>query len=153
MIISGTVLMWTAASLLVAGAFVYFWNDIRDFITENICPRLAPSVGQVIRNFMAQLDRPMSAARRAIRDGWEYFRQNILRCETTYTKTSSVTATKKTETFVNENGRCKKIVETEYVDWEDLPDSVRHEMLMKGVQASRTDNRDIVGRKVAEVTA
>lgn len=144
---------WTIAALIALGLIAYFWNQIREFVLTTICPRLEPKHGEMVRDFILMLDKPMTAIRRAVKEGWKHFKEKVLHCQTTYTKVTSSTATKTTEAIVSSNGQYKKITTEETVAWEDLPASVRHEQIKTGERTSRVDDREVIGQKVAEVTA
>lgn len=113
---------------------VALWPWIVEFMTQDIIPWIRSEISEetasTLVDLMAWIDKSVSPARNQIRKMIECFNAEVLGIKRDFEKTSSESATVRTECYVRkDNGRVAKRVDTEEIQWEELPQSIRDEMI------------------------
>ncbi len=131
------------------------WPWILDFFSTKIIPwvreHLSTSLADVLAEICCFIDNKAVGIRRNIKSLWKYLRENLLGCETAYTKISSNTAIGKTTTLVrNEDNKLMRTTVTEELNWDDLPEKIRSEMNRQSNATAELDQKKVIETKFKE---
>lgn len=131
----------------LAGAFLYFWNNIREYLTHSLRPWIAEKFGTRIGDSFAEmicwLDNKTTSVVRGLKGIVRFFKERVLGIKSTYKKVSPHVVAHEREVYVHlDDGRVLKRKETSEMAYEDLPDSIRNEMIrLNAVEASMDEKQ------------
>lgn len=142
--------------LLIGGALlVEFWPQIVDFFSSKIIPwvrnHVSDKYADVIGRIVSFADGKIVLIRRTLKEAWQKFKSFILGMRSTYKRRGANKVEVKTEMFTpSSNGNVNNTIITEQVEWDELPESVRSEMLRQNKQEASLDVREAVVEKVKQ---
>ena len=147
---------------LVSAAFLFFWNQLRDYLNGDfrtwLTEKMGQSVGDGFAHFLVWVDSGAVKAKNLIKGGYKFFRLRVLGMKRQFVKkanSNEVEATREIYTDIG-NGKMLKRTEEEVISYEDLPDSVRHEMIRQQTNHAELDERELIlakARDTAQRTA
>jgi len=148
-------LLLITLGILTALAFTHFWGKLRDWLNARLRPLLTRKFGEKIGEnfgkFLCWLDDGVVATRNFFRKIWRFFKERVLRMTRRYTVNPNQTVTNEGESIIHdENGNYVKITETVIENWEDLPSSIRQEMIRQNKKTAQLDEMEVLERKVRE---
>jgi len=147
-------MLFVITSILV-GAFLVgkYWSRIVDFLNGPVrdliekCFGVEQSTWYV--DFVIWLDGKACPVISKVEDVWRRFNEKVLKVRARYARRIDGGFAKTTETIVAVDAqRARRIVTEQYVDYEDLPDPVRHEMIRKATQNADLDIKEVVRQKM-----
>lgn len=141
--------------ILTALAFTHFWGKLRDWLNTRLRPWLArkfgEKFGEKFGDFLSWLDEGVTMMRKFFRGIWRFFKERVLRMKRTYTRNPDQTVTNDGQTIIrDEHGNFIKITETKIEPWEDLPGSIRREMIRQQTNTAEIDEMEVLERKTRE---
>ena len=150
----------TIASILAITVIVsVFWCPILGFLNGWLRTKLESVFGlencEGYRNFIVWLDGKVCVEKRYILGLYKWFREKVICIVARYRKSGNGYI-KETQTVLANpaaTGRYIRTVVEEEVPWDELPTSVREEMLRRNVNDAELDILDVVGEKVKEKIA
>jgi len=139
---------------LVAAAFVYFWSKILAFLNGTVRDIIEKAFGEKwsakFAKFLVWLDKRVVLVKQTVQSWYDWFRQKFLRLETKYTNIGE-TATKTTTILVElPTGEGQQTTIEEKVDWEDLPDPVREDCILRKATSAEINEKDVIERQYQE---
>lgn len=145
--------------LTTTAIFAAFWNWIRDFLNGWLRDRLESLFGaskcEWYVSFVCWLDDRVCATKVIARRWWNWFKSKVLRIKTNYRKTANGYV-KTTETITvkpEDENKAIRVVTEEEVPWENLPSSVRKEMIHQETDEAELDVTDVINQKAKEKIA
>lgn len=147
------ILELTVVIIVSTFLFGYYWEYIVQFMAEHIIPwirqNLSNTLGDLLADLFSFLDGKMVPIKRMLKKLWTNFKENILGFKTEYTKIDTNTARKQTETFIRkDDNKVVKRVETEEIEWKDIPEEIREKMIQENVRKSKLDDLKIIEDKM-----
>lgn len=148
-----------ASILSMSVLLAVFWCQILGFLNGWLREKLESIFGtencEVYRNLIVWLDDKVCKEKRLILNAYKWLREKVICCIARYRKSDNGYV-KETETVIANpatKGRYIRTVVEEEVPWDELPTSVREEMLRRNVNDAELDIMDVVGEKVKEKIA
>jgi hypothetical protein len=143
--------------LIIFGSalFLAIWPWIRQWVTESLIPWVGEKWNDKIADLLIDvvnwLDDCAIPARNSIKKAWIFIKTRILKIETTYHKETATTGVRSTESIIATiDGKIVKRVEEEEVSWDELPRSMRSEMIRQNSTKGTIDLRDAFLNKFEE---
>jgi hypothetical protein len=138
--------------ILTALVGLALWNQIREIFSESIIPwtknHVSPEVANALSDVIVFVDQGASAIRRKAKDAWKEFNETILGSSVKIEKIDAKTAKQTTTTWVKtENGKVMKGVKEEVISYEDIPESIRSEMIRQNSKVGEMDIKEVVKEK------
>ena len=146
-------------TLLLIGAWLVFWPWIRQFLESKLIPTVRDLFNEKVAGWLADftcwLDDRATGVRRFSKEAWAFLKHRVLRIRSRYTRITSSSAEQETETWLHaDSGKVIRRVTTETLNWEDLPEKIRSEMIRQNKKKSEMDIREAIleraHRKAAE---
>ena len=136
----------------------FFWKSILNFLNGPVRNLLEKIFGadrcKWYVNFLVWADNKMTASNRVIKMMWKKFKDTILSVKSKYIDNGNGTYTKNSESFVRESPTSgRRVVVEETVDWADLPDNVRDEMLRQRSNKAELDDKAVAEEKFRQRAA
>lgn len=133
-------LLTLAIVIALSGAFLYFWNNIREYLANHFRPWIAEKFGTKVGDALAELicwiDNRTTMIVRNLKSVVRFFKERVLGLKSNYKKISPHTVSHEREIYIHlDDGKVLKRKETTEMAYEDLPDSIRSEM----IRQSKTD--------------
>ena len=151
-----TIITIIAVGGLLSAAFLFFWNSLRDYLNGNfrtwLTERLGQSVGDGFAHFLIWVDNRAVEAKNLLKAGYKFFRTRVLGMKRKFVKNANsndVTATREVYTNLGD-GKILKRVEEEVISYEDMPDSIRKEMIRQQTNLAELDERETVLAKARD---
>ena len=148
-----------ASILSISVVFAVFWCQILGFLNGWLRAKLESIFGtencEAYRNLIVWLDDKVCMEKRLILNAYKWLREKVVCVIARYRK-SHKGYVKETETVIAKpeaKGRYNRTVTEEEVPWDELPSSVREEMLRRNVDGAELDVLNVVGEKVKEKIA
>ena len=143
-----TFILLAGTGLSVAAA-LYFWNQIVDYLSKRIVPWVREKLGlraaEIFTDLIVWLDKGACRSRQAVKAAWEFFKEKVLSMKTTYRKVTADTVQATTESVIMmPDGTCVRRREETTVEWSDLPEDVRREMMRQNAKQAEMDVRRAV---------
>lgn len=144
--------------LALAGITVLSWTLIVHQFSVTIIPLLRRAFGDTVANGVAmligKLDDAMTMTRRGLRDAWRVFTEKCLGWKTTFKKSSSSTVTAHSEAYVHtQDGKVLRRTSEEELNWEDVPEEIRHAFTRQGGRDEVVDSKEVAMRTVSNAAA
>ncbi|MBR5243472.1 MAG: hypothetical protein IKW13_04485 [Thermoguttaceae bacterium] len=119
---------------LSAATLLWFWNHIAYFFQTRTIPwvreRLGNRAGDLLANLISFVDTGATYIRRAVRRGYRWLCQNILRVKSKYKQENAYEAIQETSTILtNEQGGYEEIVVTKTIPVDELPNDARRRLI------------------------
>lgn len=114
-------LILTTLAVVVAA---FFWNRIAGFLVNTFLPFIREHAYPAFKVVAAVVDfvnKGMVMVRNAIVDGYNWIKNNLLHCSTTYELDSANNVHATTVTVIQENGKVRGIETKEVVNKWDMP--------------------------------
>jgi hypothetical protein len=126
--------------LLAAAA----WPYIADFFSKHVIPwfrqNVSDSVADTVSGLFSWLDNKMTLVRAKLRGAWNLFKRVFLGGSISVQKISATEAIQKSSTYMcKEDGSVVRRVEEKKVPWEQLPQSIREEMIRNSTDHASLD--------------
>jgi|GEM_PF-6778314 len=142
--------------VVAMGTIVAFWAQIVDLFSQRIIPwvrvNISPVVAEAIADVISFADEKIVPARKTLKASWKIFRETVLGTQTTYTRVGPDRIRAHTAVVTrNLNGQNAISEMEEIVDWSNLPESIRSEMIRQNNNAARFDVHKAVCEKVIKV--
>ena len=141
---------------LVSAAFLFFWNQLRDYLNGDfrtwITEKMGQSVGERFAHFLVWVDSGAVSAKNLTKAGYKFFRTRVLGMKRKFVKQTNsdvVEATREIYTDIG-GGKILKRIEEELISYEDMPDSVRREMIRQNTNQAELDERELVLAKARD---
>lgn len=143
----------------LAGAFLYFWNNIREYLTIGFRPWIAEKFGVRVGDSFAELicwlDNKTTAIIRNLKGIIRFFKERVLGMKSNYKKISPHTVVHERESYIHlDDGKVLRRKETTEMAYEDLPDSIRSEMIRQCETEASMDEKqftiDNIKRRAGE---
>lgn len=141
---------------LATAAFLFFWNSLRDYLNGSfrtwLTEKLGTSVGDGFAHFLIWVDNIAVAAKNILKKGYIFFRTRVLGMKRKFVKNANsndVTATREVYTDLG-GGKILKRTEEEIISYEDMPDSIRKEMIRQQTNMAEMDERETVLAKARD---
>ncbi|MDR0609086.1 MAG: hypothetical protein LBG58_03165 [Planctomycetaceae bacterium] len=133
-------------------AFIYFWNNIREFLNGTfrnfIQERFGVEWGKRIGTFLSWLDDKVVAARQSAKQFAVWFKSRIM-IKTTYTKNNSNQAISKREIVAKlDNGKFIQRIEEQVISYDDLPNEIRREMIRQQTTEAQMNDKELIEKKI-----
>lgn len=143
---------------LAAAALVYFWNHIRDYLLDNVVPKISEYFGEtaatMIRNLIGWADDAIALTKQVLVRSWKLLKKTVVGAKIEYRKVNESTAQASTVTYLrNDEGGVVRQTKTETVPWHELPKDVRETMLKTGGKTGEVDVLDLIENKLQEKAA
>ncbi|MGD1086654.1 MAG: hypothetical protein ABSA47_18100 [Verrucomicrobiota bacterium] len=134
---------------------IVLWHYIVDFFQTKIIPWLrnfSARMADFLADFIAFADRGIVSIRRGVKSLWKWFKQTVFGRKMEATKISADKAATKTTTFVrDESGKLIQSIITENVDWSDLADPLRSEIIRQNAATAHMDLKEALEAKFKEM--
>jgi len=141
---------------IAMGTIVAFWAQIVDLFSQKIIPwvreHISPVIAEAIADVISFADGKIVPARIKLKASWKKFRETVLGTQTTYTRVGPDKIRAHTAVATrNLDGQLAISEMEEIVDWSNLPESIRSEMIRQNKNAARFDVHKAVCEKAIKV--
>jgi hypothetical protein len=131
------------------------WEEIVDYFSRYLIPKIreyfGDTVGDIVAEVITFIDKGVCTAKRIISKLWKQFKAIVLSVKTYFEKIGSNEVKIKKESYINkQDGKAYKVISEEVVEWKDLPDEIRAEMLKHNTNIAMTDDMEILEHKFQE---
>jgi len=139
--------------IVAMSTIIAFWAQIVDLFSQIIIPWVRESISAVAANAIADIisfaDGKIVLTRKALQSSWKKFQETVLGIKTTYDRVgpNKIRAHTAIATRAVEGKYAIREME-EIVDWSNLPESIRSEMIRQNKDAARFDVHKAVCEKV-----
>jgi hypothetical protein len=142
---------------LATAAFLFFWNQLREYLNGAFRTWLTSILGETVGNGFASLiafiDSGAVSARNLLKSGYNFFRTRILGAKRKFVKkanSNDVEATREIFTDLG-GGKILKRTEEVIISYEDMPDSVRREMVRQQTNEAELNEKELVLAKAQDL--
>jgi hypothetical protein len=145
------IVIGTAVVGFLTGA--YFWPYIADAFAQTVIPFVRRHLGDPVANLLVTLitwiDRPMGFLHNTVQEAWRFFKQKVIRIKRIFVKTSPTEVKEKTEVWVSNGKPFQQVLERE-LQWHEVPQEIRDEMIRNGLDTAEIDMKKSVEGMVVE---
>jgi hypothetical protein len=141
---------------LIAAAFLFFWNSLRDYLNGAfrswLTEKMGQSVGDGLAHFLAWVDSAAVSAKKLLKEGYAFFKHRVLRMNRKFTKKANSNDVETTREIFTDlgGGKILKRTEEEVISYEDMPDSVRREMVRQQTNDAQLNEKELVIAKARD---
>jgi len=142
---------------LVTAAFLFFWNQLREYLNGAfrtwLTDKLGQSVGDGFAHFLAFVDSGAVNAKNLLKQGYKFFQTRVLGCKRKFVKKANSNDVETTREIYTDLGGGKILKRTEEVtiSYEDMPDSVRREMTRQQTNEAALDEKALTLAKAQDI--